>query len=70
MPQKRYFEPPHRTAKMIGEALAWLIVLLVIVIVVVSYNVRHYWSRRHIMEKLQFVGAAVAFFGAGVAMVL
>jgi hypothetical protein len=42
MPQKRYFEPPHRTAKMIGEALAWLIVLLVIVIVVVSYNVRHY----------------------------
>jgi hypothetical protein len=42
MPQKSYFEPPHRTAKMIGEALAWVAVLSVIILIVVSYNVQHY----------------------------
>ena len=37
-----YFEPPHRTAKMVGEAIAWVVVLSVIMIIVVSYNVQHY----------------------------
>jgi hypothetical protein len=34
--QLRYFDPPHRTAKMVGEAIAWLACLSVVVMVL--YN--------------------------------